>query len=116
MRYGTDKKDSVQPWETKNTDGIEKRYIRLGNTQMVSEVMRKLSSSAFKTYVYMKLESGGNKEFKFPHTKYSSYMSKPTFFKALKELEDKGFIDVVQHNKNLRISNVYAFSDRWKTL
>ena len=43
-------------------------------------------------------------------------MSKPTFLKAKQELIDKGFIDVVQNNKNLRRANIYAFSDRWKTL
>ena len=83
---------------------------------MASEQMRSLSPSAFKIYCYMRLESAGNRSFKFPHAKYRSYMSKPTFLKAKKELIDKGFIDVVQNNKNLRKANIYAFSDRWKTL
>ena len=105
-----------EPWETKNTDGVEKRYFRMGATLMASEQMRSLSPSAFKIYCYMRLESAGNRSFKFPHAKYRSYMSKPTFLKAKQELIDKGFIDVVQNNKNLRKSNIYAFSDRWKTL
>ena len=105
-----------EPWETKNSNGVEKRYIRLGVTQMASEVLRNLSPSAFKIYCFMKLESGGKRSFKFPSTKYISYMSKPTFFRVLKELEQKGLVDVIQHNKNLRKSNIYAFSERWKTL
>ena len=64
----------------------------------------------------MRIESAGNKSFKFPHAKYRSYMTKPTFQKAKQELIDKGFIDVIQNNKNLRKANIYAFSDRWKTI
>jgi len=110
------KKTPFKPWETKNADGMERRFIRMGNTQMCSERMRKLSSIAFKIYCYMKLESGGSKQFAFPHNKYASYVTKPTFFRALKELEQNGFIDIIQRNGNLRRSNVYAFSERWKTL
>ena len=95
-------------------NGIEKRYLRLGATQMASEAMRGLSASAFKVYVYMKLEAGGKRNFVFPHAKYSSYMSKPTFFRALKELEKAGFVDIVSRNKNLRTANEYAFAEGWK--
>lgn len=104
-----------EQWETTKADGVEKRYIRLGATLMASEKMRSLSPSAFKIYCYMRIESGGNRSFKFPHAKYCSYMSKPTFIKAKQELIDKGFIDVVQNNQNLRKANIYAFSDRWKS-
>ncbi len=108
------KKTPFAPWETRNTNGVEKRYIRLGVTQMASDTMRKLSPSAFKIYTYMKLESGGNKNFEFPHTKYKGWISKPTFFKAVEELESMGFIDIKFRNKNIRKPNVYSFSERWK--
>ncbi|WP_285824054.1 hypothetical protein [Schaedlerella arabinosiphila] len=109
------KRTPFQPWETRNADGIEKRYIRMGVTQLSAEVMRKLSPAAFKIYVYMKIESSGCKQFTFPHSKYCSFMSKPTFFKVVTELENQGFIDVIQRNRNLRRSNIYAFSERWKS-
>ena len=104
------------PWESKAENGLEKRYFRMGATLMASEQMRSLSPSAFKIYCYMRIESAGKKQFKFPHSKYRSYMSKPTFKKAKEELIKKGFIDEIQNNKNLRKANIYAFSDRWKTL
>lgn len=104
-----------EQWETTKADGIEKRYIRLGATLLASEKMRSLSPSAFKIYCYMRIESGGNRSFKFPHAKYCSYMSKPTFIKARQELVDKGFIEIIQNNGNLRKANIYAFSDRWKS-
>ena len=103
------------PYESKASNGIEKRYCRMANTQMCSEAMRKLSSSAFKIYWYMRLESAGKREFEFPHRKYDSYMSKPTFFKAVRELEDAGFIEVIQHNGIARMPNLYRFSDGWKS-
>lgn len=105
-----------EQWETKNDNGVEKRYFRMGATLMASEPMRSLSPSAFKVYCYMRIESGGKRSFTFSHAKYRAFMSKPTFFKVLKELEEHGFIDVIQHNKNLRKANIYAFSDRWKQL
>ncbi len=105
-----------RPWETKNSNGVEKRYFRMGATIMASESMKSLSPSAFKVYCYMRIESAGKKTFTFPHSKYQSYMSKPTFFKAVGDLEVAGFIDVVQHNGNLRKPNVYSFSDRWTRL
>ena len=105
-----------EPWETKHADGVEKRYFRLGASILASEPMRDLSASAFRIYCYMRIESAGKRSFKFPYTKYKSFMSRPTFFKALKELEEHGFIEVVQHNRNLRKSNIYMFSDKWKQL
>ncbi len=83
---------------------------------MASKAVRGLSPSAFKVLSFMKLESGGHKEFEFPHNKYKDYLSKPTFFRVVDELVTAGFIDVVARNKNLRIANRYAFSDRWKNL
>lgn len=113
---GRHKITPFEQWETTNANGVEKRYFRMGATLMASEQMRSLSPSAFKIYCYMRIESAGNRSFKFPHSKYCSYMTQPTFGKAKEELIAKGFIDEIQNNKNLRKANIYAFSDRWKTL
>ena len=101
-------------WETLNSDGIEKRYIRIANTQLVSTAMRSLSNSAFRIYTNMRMESGGNITFTFPYSKYKSYMTRPTFEKAVNDLADAGFIEVVQRNANLRKANVYRFCAGWK--
>lgn len=108
------RKTPFAPWESKADDGIERRYFRLGATILASESMRGLSPSAFKIYCYMRIESAGKREFRFPHIKYQSYMSKPTFFKARDELVEKGFIEIAQNNRNLRQANVYRFSEKWK--
>jgi len=110
------KRTAFKPWESKKDDGFEKRYTRIASTQLASEPMRTLSASAFKILIYMKIEAGGRKEFTFSNVKYRAFMSKPTFFKVLNELVEKGFIDIKERNKNQRISNVYLFSERWKDL
>lgn len=108
------KKVPFQPWESRNVDGAEKRYFRLGATIMASEAMLSLSSSAFRVYCHMRLESGGKKSFRFPFNKYKIFMTRPTFVKARDELIEKGFVETVQNNKNLRKANIYCFSEKWK--
>ena len=66
-------------------------------------------------YTYMRLESGGKKQFEFPYNKYRTFVSRPTFFRVLKELQDKGFVTVVQRNKCVRQPNIYSFSEGWKS-
>lgn len=110
------KKVPLKPWETKKPDGIEARYIRLGDSLLMSSEVKKLPANAFRVYVYMCMESAGRSHFTFPHNKYKNFMTKPTFFSALEQLERAGFVDVVSRNKNLRTANEYAFSNRWKVL
>jgi len=101
-------------WETTKPDGIEKRYIRMGNSQMLHPAILALSHSAFRVYTYMKLESGGGMEFKFPKSKWKKFISPEGFQSAKKELCEKGFIEVVASNANLRKPSVYRFSTAWK--
>lgn len=111
---GRTKKTPFPTWLTRKPNGIEERYIRIGNSQMISEAALHLEPTAFKIYYYMNLESGGKQTFKFPHCKYQAMMTKQTFVRNKKILIEKGFIEEVQNNKNLRIANVYRFSDKWK--
>lgn len=108
------KKVPFQAWESRAEGGIEKRYYRMGATIMASEAMLSLSNSAFRVYSHMRLESGGKRSFKFPYSKYKIFMTRPTFVKARDELVQRGFIEIVQNNKNLRQANIYCFSEKWK--
>ena len=101
-------------WQTQKVNGIEERYMRLGNSQLTAEAMYSLSHVAFRMYTYMLLESGGKQEFKMPRGKYGKFMSAGGAYKAIRELVEKGFIEIVEQNKNLRKANVYRFSTRWK--
>jgi|WetSurMetagenome_2_1015567.scaffolds.fasta_scaffold94276_2 hypothetical protein len=102
------------PWETTKPNGTEKRYIRMGNSQMLHPTTFGLSNSAFRVYSYMKLESGGCRSFIFPKCKWKAYISPGGFQNAKKELIIKGFIKEVECNANLRKANVYCFSEDWK--
>lgn len=108
------KKTPFAPWESRKADGIEERYFRMGASFMASEAVRGLSGNAFKILCFMKIESGGRREFQFPFRKYKAYMAKSTFFRARDELIQKGFLEIVQCNRNLRQANVYSFSEQWK--
>lgn len=108
------KKTPFPPWLSCNPDGNEKRYIRLGNTQLSHPATLSLSDKAFVIYIRMLLEAGGQREFVFPRTKYNGIAGHSTFKKVKDELIEKGFIREVQNNANLRKPNVYEFSEEWK--
>jgi hypothetical protein len=102
------------PWETKTSDGIEKRYFRLGNSLLYAPAFLQLSPNAKQVYLYMRIESSGKKEFIMPRSKQTKFTSKDSFLRAKEELEAAGFIDTVQNNSNIRKPNIYCFSERWK--
>lgn len=108
------KKIPFKPWQTCKENGIEERYIRLGNSQLLHKATKDLSDKAFKIYAYMLLEAGGKMEFEFPQQKWSKISSKDAFHRAKAELIEKGFITLKQSNANLRKPNIYAFSEGWK--
>ncbi|WP_312047523.1 hypothetical protein [Anaerotignum sp.] len=113
---GRKSKTPFNPWETAKENGIEERYIRSGNSQLLHPVFIRLSNSAKVTYMYMRLESGGKIEFEFPASKYIILMSKHTFLNAKEELIKNGFIEERQNNKNIRKPNIYRFSANWRNL
>lgn len=108
------KKTPFPVWQTLKEKGIEERYIRLGNSQLLHAAMIDLGDKAFRLYVYMLLESGGKKEFIFPRSKYKRLAGNTVFQNAKEELIKKGFIAIKQNNANLRKPNVYQFSEDWK--
>lgn len=108
------KKTPFPPWQTCKDSGIEERYIRLGNSQLLHPAVLKLSDKAMRVYVYMLLESGGKKEFTFPRSKYRKLAGNDAFQRAKDELIEKGLIRVKQNNANLRRANIYEFCDEWK--
>ena len=103
------------PWETTKPDGKEGRYIRMGDSQMLHPALFSLSHSAFRVYTYMKLESGGNRDFTFPRCKWRKYLSPGGFQLAIRQLCQAGLVEVLEQNKNLRKANVYRFSEKWKS-
>ena len=108
------KKTPFAPWQSCKDNGIEQRYIRLGNSQLLHPAMLGLSDKAKTVYIYMLLESGGKREFTFPRSKYMQISSISAFNNAKTELIEKGFIKEKQNNRNLRKPNIYEFSSEWQ--
>lgn len=108
------KKTPFPAWQTCKPDGVEQRYIRLGNSQLMHPTVKKLSPTAYRIYTYMLLESGGSRTFTYPYSKYKDIVSKGGFQAIKDELIKAGLIKEVQNNANLRKPNIYEFSDDWK--
>ena len=53
------RKTPFPPWQTCKDSGVEDRYIRLGNSQLLHPAIISLSDKAIRIYAYMLLESGG---------------------------------------------------------
>ena len=108
------KKTPFPSWQTCKPDGVEQRYIRLGNSQLMHPAMLQLSDKAQIIYIHMLLESGGKKEFTFPRSKYKLIAGNTVFQNVKEELIQHGFIRVKQNNANLRKANIYEFTNDWK--
>jgi hypothetical protein len=102
-------------WQTNKLNGKEERFIRLGNSFLLSKQFNQLSYQAQIVYIHMMLESAGQKRFIFPKIKYIPFIPHHTFLKAKKELIENGFIEIIQNNRNLRKPNQYSFTEKWKS-
>ena len=76
------KKTPFAPWETTASDGIEKRYTRLGNTLLYAPAFLQLSANAKQAYLYMKIESAGKREFTMPRSKQIRFTNKDSFLRV----------------------------------
>ena len=102
------------PWATTNPSGTEKRYVRFGNTQMLHPAMKGLSHTAFRVYMYMRLDAGAEQGFVFPRSRYKDWLSHDAFDRAVVQLVAAGLIEVYENNKHRQRPNVYRFSEAWK--
>jgi hypothetical protein len=90
-----------------------KKFVAIYHNQLCNEKFMKLPLNAQMLYVYMLDYSNGSMETTFPHRFYKTIMTTPTFNKCIKELIDKGFIEIKERGKFNHKPNVYKFSDKW---
>jgi hypothetical protein len=106
----------ILAWASAKLDCKEGRFIQLGNSFLLSPAVHDLSGTAFRLYVYMLVESGGKKEFKFPRQvmikKYGLSVSSAR--NAIQELIEKGFIKITASGRTTREANEYEFCLTWK--
>lgn len=110
------RKQPLLPWVTATSDGLEGRFIQIGNTLLLSKTFLALNGNAQLLYIRMVNEAGGHREFTFTRTDAKKYgMVGNSFASSLRELKGNGFIECAENNANLRKPNVYRFCDRWKS-
>lgn len=108
-------KVSFPPWFTKIETGMERKYIRIGETMIKSEAWNTLPSSTTKLLLCMMYVANGKQHFQFPcHLAVQCGFSRSSFWRYRDELIAYGFIEVVANNKLQRRNNVYGFCSKWK--
>lgn len=124
---GRSKKKPPEAWES---IGKNNKFVRLFYEQLYSNAAKKLTPRQRALYLYMKAQYSGKHTGKSPdgksnhfcfswrqaHEETALYGSKQTFYADIKALEVIGFIECVENNKNLRKKNIYAYSDKWKSI
>ena len=110
-------------WKTGRTGGKSPNGSRLPHVELYADLLQDpafagLTGSAYKTYIGMMKERGQQSEnfaFAFPRRVAEKYgISEDSLRRAVKELEQKGFIKCCAHNSNLRKADLYQFSIEWK--
>ena len=104
------------PWKSCERDYRERTFVQIGLSMLDHSATRSLSAPAFQLLVYMQLEARGNRNFKYPRSKYERFMHRATFERACGELVNKGFITIEKRFPHTRKPTEYAFSEGWKTL
>lgn len=89
-------------------------YIAITKSMLTNEKWLSLEYSSQILYIQMKLWSYGKKEFKYSYSLASNILgSTRTIKKAIKELIDKGFIEIELCSKKPGIGTIYKFSNNW---
>lgn len=105
------------PWFTKIETGMERKYIRIGETMIKSEAWKTLPSSTTKLLICMMYVANGKQHFQFPcHLAVQCGFSRSSFWRYRDELIAYGFIEVVANNKLQRRNNVYGFCSKFTRL
>lgn len=89
-------------------------FIQLPQTLLMHENFLNLHYSSKVLYIYFKSWAKGRQQFEYPESLGKKiFKSNTTFWNALRELEDIGFIESVRRCKTSKKPNIYKFSDKW---
>lgn len=92
------------------------RFIGIPHDFMTHPNFISLSPNAKIIYLYMTDYATYNiREFPFPRKIYKGLVCNSTFEKAIKELEEHGFIEKTFNGKPYMKENLYSFIESWKT-
>lgn len=96
----------------------KKAYYRLFEDLLSSPAYHELSDTAVAIYIDMLRKYGAPKDsnfnFTYTHDQSIKKRSKPTFYKAIHELNKHGFVDYDEYNKTSKKAHLYKLSSRWQ--
>ena len=92
----------------------EERFTMIAGTMLEDAGFQKLRGNAVKLYIYAHFRAGNGRDFSFPQAEFIKLMTAPTFYSAMDELVQAGFVEVLERNKNIRKANKYRLSDNWQ--
>jgi len=101
---------------TRKRNRKSKHFVQIFNELLESEAYKKLSHATFRAYVHIKSKYNGENgdNLSFTYKEASKIMNVHTFSKALDQLVEVGFLDIVRSGHLYNICNIFALSDRWK--
>ena len=94
----------------------EKRFMALPHSILNHPSFTSMKSSSKLIYIYMSdyVTKSFCNEFQYPHNVYKNIVSNETFKRAIEELEEHGFIEVIGEGKWNFTKTTYKFSTKWK--
>ena len=103
-------------WASSEQNCIEKKFNQIGASMYRDKRIQALKPKTFLVYQCCMLESAGQESFKLPaDAALRDYgISHGTFQRAMKELREAGFIEIVASGKNLSGPTEYKFSRVWR--
>lgn len=107
--------NALKPWQ--KSDGTQgAKFITLHESFMDQKLWWDMKSSSRDVYLIMlrKYNGRNDQELEFPYDVVKEVISKPTFHNCIKELIENGYIEFVEHNRYIRKSNIYKFSQKWR--
>ncbi|MES9636065.1 helix-turn-helix domain-containing protein [Megasphaera elsdenii] len=111
------KNTPLNDWERGYVTARDEHFTRIGDSLLNNEVVHQLRYSTFYVLVQMEKASAGRREFDFKRSYYEKHcgLSPNTVIRAVKELEQKGFIRVTHETYSSR-PNRYVWINDWKKM
>ena len=93
-----------------------KPFVQIFNEVLESEAYKQLNHASFRAYVHIRAKyNGGNGgNLSFTYKEASKIMHIDTYAKAINQLVEVGFLDVVRSGHLYRVCNLFALSNRWQ--
>lgn len=96
-----------------DTPTNDTKLVMLYHSQLFHKNFTSMRPNSQLLYIRMLDYSNGKQITTYPHKIYKDLMTKPTFIECIKELVEKGFIEVVLNGRFNKRENQYKFITKW---